>query len=522
MPISITADLPSPSRAELCTLPQLDVALSEPTRIFLDSLAEATRANASNQLWWYTWLASRDRLNVRLWDRLRRCAETQYQTTSWADCVNAWLRFAKWILRLGAWIVASRVARRRCSLPADADVVLISVMHAAAVDCSGSYSSAFFGGLPAFLEAEGERVVHCGLVEGNPWRVTLALARARTAHVVTFADFFGFADLVSALIEAMSVRFKRVPTALSGWIADDFRRARGDILQGILIERAMRRLLTRFPSARVIHTYENNPWERACDVAARASARPVLGYLHCAVLPAHFKHHVTPDEQALRPAPDRVICTGAEARRVLLALGAYDPARVDPGCALRDANLTTLPQRAAPPRRIETVLVLLEGLETMVDALRLVAGAAKAEPDRSFLVRAHPSLPLRVLVRAARVRIGSGVPGLLSEAPQASLIDAVAAADAVIYVGSTAAMVAAYMGVPTVKLVLDDTIEDDPMFAAPIRSPRVRDSDELLAALRAIESIPIERFRNDLEQVRAYLISYLAPPSSEAMAVFRI
>ncbi len=420
---------------------------------------------------------------------------------------------------LALWILASRLFGKRDQLPADADVVLLSVVNAAAVDANGFYTSSYYGPLVAFLEARGQHVVHCGLVEGLPWTTVRHLANTRSACVVTFGDFVGFGDLFTAAFSAIRSRFVPPAPAIARRMAGEMRHARGDIILGILIERATRRLLQRLPSARVIHTYENNPWEHACDVAAREANRSALGYLHCAVLPSHLKNYIGAGEDELRPAPDRIICTGERSRDVFLSLGEHDPDHVAAACALRDTDITKLPLRDAIQRPIKTVLVLLEGIPSVSAALAPIETAARAMPECKFMLRAHPSLPLSVIAAHAQVHIGPGI-GQLDEAPHGSLSDTISQADAVIYIGSTAAISAVYMGVPAIKFVLDDAIEDDPLFAAPVTSPRARSGENIVTALRAIEAMPPEAFRANCAALRSYIHEYLTPPGDETMSVF--
>jgi surface carbohydrate biosynthesis protein (TIGR04326 family) len=364
-----------------------------------------------------------------------------------------------------------------------------------------------------------------GLPVGHRRRTVRALARRGDIPAASIAHFLRPSDIVAAAWQSLTMRFDlgavRLPDGVGAapYIAAEIAQERGSMFQGLLIERALARALVRHPRARVIHTYENNPWERAVDGAAHGASprRDVIGYLHCAVLPSHLKNFVAPEETAIRPAPDRIVCTGPAAREVFLRLGAHDPARVLAGGALRGPALSQLAPRRSPPGRVHTVLALLEGLTSMTALLRFLAAAAPAG-GRRILIRPHPVMPLGVLLPAAGISLDPAHG--LDESRAPALADAIAEAQAVIYQSSTAAMTALALGVPLIKVRLPGALEDDPLFACDALKRVVDRPDRLAAALDDVECMDQPTFDTELARARGYLDRYLAPVDDTALACF--
>jgi hypothetical protein len=490
-------------------------------RIYCESVTALSRANAGIPAWWYTWLSSRDRFNSGLFDVFMSAPAGR---TPLARRRRGLLRLAKEIAaaiesRIVAWLHPARPM-------AGAGVILVApAMPDALRPDNSPYRDTYFGTLIEILAARGERPLLIGLPVGHRRRTVRALARRGDIPAASVAHYLRSADIIAAAWQLLTMRFEtagtRFPdgTEASRHIAAEIAGERGAMFQGLLVERALARALARHPRARVIHTYENNPWERAVDRAAHGAAprRDVVGYLHCAVLPSHLKNFMAPEETAIRPAPDRIVCTGPAAREVFLRLGAHDPARVLAGGALRGSALSQLVPRRSPPSRIRTVLVVLEGLASMTELLRFLAAAAPAG-GRRILLRPHPVMPLSVLLPAAGITLDRARG--LDESRAPALDDAIAEAQAVIYQSSTAAMTALALGVPLIKVRLPGALEDDPLFACDALKRVVDRPDRLAAALDDFEGMDQLTFDAELDRARGYLERYLAPADDAALACF--
>ena len=150
--------------------------------------------------------------------------------------------------------------------------------------------------------------------------------------------------------------------------------------------------------------------------------------------------------------------------------------------------------------------------------LQFLEQAAGLCPGVKFLVRAHAVLPLEILGPRAGVAIGNGA--CLHESTSASLKEALAEVDAVIYQGTTASMSAAYLGIPLIKVRLDDTVEDDPLVECPHLKQIVERPEGVLAAIGSIETMSTETFAEEGGEARDYVERYLAQPAPDSLNPF--
>ncbi len=530
---------------------------------YADLVTGLAEVNAGRRGWWYSWLSSRDQFRCPLPGDLLWLARVEAwlaagaedgATLSCADggvagAVAARARRAGWrvevqlaarlrwgvravTLRLGAladaakaaavgglvWLAARRHPRPQADLAGNAVILVGWLDQALLRPADGPRADVYFGRLAAMLEQSGERVLHLGPVMAPPGRIgaVTAAAAAESGRLATIGHFLTLADVAAAVLAALAERV-RLPAADRPLLRRALARRVVYSAQARMIEKAVARALAANPAARVIHLYENLPWERAVDLAAGRAGRDVVGYLHCAVLPSHLSYCLDQREAAIRPRPDRIVCTGPAARDVLLSLGRHDPATVLPGMALRDRDATLPPVAAARPARIRTVLVLLEALYKMVPLLQALQRAAALSPGLDLVVRAHPGLPFATLAAAAGLAAGR-----LRPSTAAGLREAIAAADLVVYQGTTAALTAAEMGLPLLWFDGGLPFTDDPLFRCPSFKRTFRRAEDLAPAVAAFEAMADAQWQAERDRLRAYAMDYARPPGPAGFDDFRI
>ena len=553
-------------------LPELaDDAAHDVLKLFKSLVTQLAEANETWDGWWYTWLSSRDRHNSRLFEQMiyaERVRNLLRSTTAQALTLKchdptlaaALTRIARetgwqvqggaavhvcWLVsglgsRLAPFIAAAKLIRRGVlgffaahSNPHAAGtltghkLLIVSLFGRNALPRDGeSFTDTYFAELPRWFARRGIRTLVLGEPDASVAEVTHAVAHWRDPAVCTPAHLTGLWDVLASSVKATFVprRALQINLPQDSWLRPllraDLRRDAVSRGSGYLLKCAMDRVLAQNPDARVLHMYENNPWERAIAQAAHATIPPrdVTGYLHCAVLPAHLKNYISTKERRLRPAPDKIVCTGPAARTVFLGLGEHAPDKVLAGCALRDTAARLGPMRKVPPNRIETVLVLLEGLEKMVGLLRFAAAAASCHRHIRFVVREHPAMPLAQLTLRSGVSVGGE--GQIEASAAADLELALDTADAVIYQGTTAALAAGYLGVPLIRFVVSGILTDDPLFACPALKRKVYSPDELPAIFAEFEGMDGPSWDRETIALRAYLEDYLAPVTAGALAAF--
>src|SRR5439155_5319436 len=136
-----------------------------------------------------------------------------------------------------------------------------------------------------------------------------------------------------------------------------------------------------------------------------------------------------------------------------------------------------VPLRSGPPRAVRTVLVVLEGLWSMVPVVRFLHQSLADLPDGVVLsVRAHPVLPVEPI--AARAGVPLDDPRLrVDRSP--TLADALATADVVAYAGSTSALEALHAGIPVIHVDVSQLGPEDPLFRCDALTTTVRSPHDL-------------------------------------------
>lgn len=508
---------------------------------FFDAVARLNAANGAEADWWLTWVSTRDRYRPQLWNRMLQLAKSAaangglQRGTSRGSISRAWQAVADWgafhlLLAKHVWLGIDRVraARAHPAAPISepVDAIIVTILTERAVTSKGPYEDLYFGRLHEWLAENGERVIFCGFPEGDASAILAKAAARKDVDILSYGHLLSLGDVIKAWLRAVTVRFL-VPAmpSLSGHdigplVRSELRRDRISVFEGYLYRLATQRLLARHRNARLIHMYENNGWERANYQAAKSALppRPVIGYLHCSVLRSHLKNAYPREERGMRPMPDRVVTTGPLARDLLLALGQYPEGLVVAGCGLRSPQLSQIRSIAPARRPVRTVLALFEGLVTVIPALQIFDEAARRRRGTRFLIRCHPQLPAERLAPLAGVAYGPNESIDLSS--PLGLEDAIAEADAVVYISSTAALYALYAGRPVIKLDIDEVLDDDPLTATTALKFRAKTATAILDALNTIDSLDAEKVAGEAAEGRRYLEAYLAAPTTTTVAPF--
>ncbi len=554
-------------------LPQLDDAERKQLLAAYNNLiTQLSLQNQNRKSWWYTWLSCRDQINndllkhLHFVERIKKCLRNNSTPESLTVCcsspalvktISATARNAGWKVVIGPidrllflasvirllpippidgikilvhglrLVIASRIYPLDQKNRQQRTVALVSNFHDSITQQGNVFRDLYFGELGTWLESQNEKVIYMGLPQGNIRSIASKCRDFTEYPVMTIGHVLNFGQVISAAFFALFSRIKIRPKAdsfpqLSGLIHESLNRAVIHKGFGLMMERATKQLLDKYPNARVVHIYENNPWERGVDIAAknRPDPRDVTGYLHCAVLPTHLKNTIGPEEIPIRPGPDRIVCTGSAAREVFLELGPHHPERVFAGCNLRGPDFSTLPLRSAPPSRIRNVLVILEGLPKMVRLLRFVAAASTHVKNIKFDIRAHPVLPLADLAKKADVTYGPDLS--LRENTNDSLESAISEADAVLYQGSTGVLSAAYEGVPLICFDAQELLPADPLYKCSALKEIVKRPIEIINAIENLESMDKQTYFEQSSVLRSYIKKYSTSSSFEQLKNFRL
>jgi hypothetical protein len=524
--------------------------------------------NAENEDWWYTWLSCRDRFNTKLWGQLTELYRVNtllttsnknisYTTSdpsivamirsiasanNFAIMVSPWClikwKFKKCTQSISCYVTAAKylvwgfkwwyssAGYKKNRKNFTADTMLISIPDMASIKGTGKYRDAYFGSLTDIIVAQ-EKKVRVGLIlSGDPNEVLEGLSKRRDDIVVEsislYLRFFDILFATRSLFNSIRIGFlpKVLGIDIKKLVTDDIKHSLGYMILGRLSQKALFRYISASPGASILHVFENNPWEKAVFYAAkrRPDPRATSGYLHCAVLESHFKNCITKAELKVHPGPDKIICTGPSARSVFLKLGERDPENVLSGCALRGQSIASLSLRKKPPKNIKRAIVVLEALPSMVRLLKFVMQASIMCPDVMFEIREHPALPLSALTLEAGIEIDNY--NNLEISPNKNLEEVLESYDIAIYQGTTAAMTVVAMGIPIIKVKLEEMVNDDPLIESLSLKKIVDDPDEIKLSFMHFETMSDEIFLNESRAARDYVENYLSPPSSETLKPF--
>lgn len=526
---------------------------------FHDIIAKLSEENGHKTAWWYTWLSCHERTTVRLLDdlcllkKIQRLLEKTNAPLLTLDgqrfelscsvekLVNAsgWnaKRQGQWLKRSVGWFqqfrhiitepirwkwAAMRTPRRLSDFQ-KTDVIIVTIMDKAFLKRGVTpFIDLYFGSLASDLIAQGKNVLTLGFTEQLHSELT-ELTEKSSVPVATLGYFLSFTDIVRAFFR--SILFRINTNCLSDDTAALVKSGVGDVHREVMIasciEFAMARALKMYPQAQVIQMCENNFWERGVNVAAQNASPPrsTVGYLHCAILKAHTKNYIAPVELEIRPRPSVICCTGDTARSAFLEISGFEADRVRATCALRGPPLTSLVLRQNPPAQVKRILVLLEGINTMVAFIRFIDFVAEnwaGGPE--WIIRCHPNLPVERLREISGVHISNE--SRLKPSVTESLQGDVALADVVFYQGTTAAILAGYMGVPLLRFDGATLLNDDPLFECDALKAYVRTLDQVQTACTYFAEMKQSHFESEHKAIKLYIENYQAPVDTEALQSF--
>lgn len=530
---------------------------------YRDTCAILAQANEGNRAWWYSWVSSRDVKNVAVMQRLRSIEANVTMAKACGKVVCADLRSAEETLRrlrleggvavlplseratltlrlvrkklrnFHALLSEVRLALRAIKAAKGAmisiakggyDAVFFTIVNikTAESQTSDHFVDDYFGALPYLITERGWKCLIVANPFDNPEKIARGLGQGGVPPVALFHAWLRPMDvvyaMVSTLLNKVDLSQIHIPS-IRKLFAEEIAGARGQDMRARLLERACRRIFSASPSARIFYIYENAPWERAVYFAAhQVQSNPdLVGYMHNPVYPNNFLIAARADERQWRPDPNRIICTGADAREAVIALGTYDADTLQAGCALRlgerrdDVVVFT--------GKVRTILVLLSALPEMMGLLQYLDVETKGMGDEVRLVlRGHPNRSAEDIASEAGVRVGEGT--AFSFCTEQSLNDALTKVDGVIYRSSGAMFAAAWRGILLFHYSGGAFDVGDPLFMRPDLRSELSAPGDLSRTIKAHYALGEHKRREKAEALARYARNYMTPPNDAEMEVF--
>jgi hypothetical protein len=412
-----------------------------------------------------------------------------------------------------------------------------SFVHPSYISGNSSFSDPFFGDLASYLEAKlGERLQVVTLVQGiaDKYQSYKNLKNVKGQIVVPVECVLRWRDVLLAAKELLwnylmvsikipdEISFQQVNLSplLRGILDSDGRKIH---LRNYLYRYVARNLARKCELRACLMTYEGNPWERMFVLGLRAESPGLLimGSQHSVVPQSAAGMFLSPWENDFIPHPDRIITTGTKTANILKRYSCLSSEKVYPGCALRYQYLygfELLPRRLLENQPF-TLLVALEGVVEVAELLIYAVDQARKLPDISFIVRAHPLLPLDLILKSF-----GGCERDLPENMIVSTVDKVSdeivRCDAVLYWGTTVALESLMMGRPTIHFDRGDVMSYDPLFEFDEFKWIVRHGAFLQDILNQIRYLKDAEYVRRCDRGRKYVEEYLAIASELDMRNF--
>lgn len=503
------------------------------------SLVGEVNRTLQSRVWWATDFSSKNRFNNRLpelIDEFIKTAQVPASLQSFAQRKGIVIEFVKRLtggcyhfFRLTARYLYARfllsTKLQKVFLNQQPSYVIKTFVYDHSFLNDGTYSDVFFGQLPKFLEERGERVIFFANILGDFRSCLKKIAECPNAVIIPI-DFCG--SLVSILKSAFVSCFYWPQVKGPINFGDD---EVSDIINAELSSGSSRIqsyqylhyhqtkvLSQRIPIKTFLMTYENNPWEKMCVSALRATSPKtgILGYQHTVTPQASVNMFISVVEESVIPKPDRVLTVGAVTKEIIERYTQISSLPIIASCALRYENLLKL--GPLPRTKSFKILVALEGVGDVYKMVNYLIEQLNGQSKYQIIIRTHPVLPVS--------RFSDKLVKKLTDLPfveisqDHSIIQDIERTDLTIYWGSTVSLESLWLGKPVIHFDMDSFLSYDPLFDCPYLKWTVTETRKLTEVLDEIYSLSDEKFFSARQKAHDYLSRYFYPVNSSNLAHF--
>ena len=425
------------------------------------------------------------------------------------------------------WLLSRR--HRPARNTQDSHLVITTLTYPRSFTATGGYRDAYFGRLVEEVSASGSKVILLALVLGQPFRQLKLIERLdHDPPIVPLESCLSFKDVVACYWRALAAYAR--PIRIQGDTRIDGLDMRhlleravrttvrsGAYFMSLRVYYGARQLARTVRVTRCLYPYENRSLEKMLLLAVKGTSPEtrMVGYQHASVTPSHINFTLQENEARVTPLPDLVLTTGEMTKVWLERQGNYPPHLFKAACALRQGNSAHHEPKVRGQRLSNLLVALANNVEEYVGTLSLLESAFAAEDGINVRVRPHPTIPLKAALQVAPL----ARPGFYSEST-GTLSEDLDWAHVVLYASSTVGLEAVAMGIPAVYLDLGNFLHTDPMFGWEEFKWSAAEPEELRSAIRRIESIPDDRFRELQRAAQAYAASYLSPVTASSIRAF--
>jgi len=388
--------------------------------------------------------------------------------------------------------------------PKGNDALIVTVSSDELLQPERSIRDFIFGEFPSDLAKAGCKNVMLAQLTGQ---IQPASGRAHALPpppMRTFVDLARLGDVFFAILRAASwcPKIGLIKSSLGVHVATLLRHDAKicrwrDLPAAFLLRAVLGRMLDRNPQAVLVHPFENNGWEHACQSATRARGSVTVAFQHNALVPSSEKMYAS----RYRPRPNRIVAMGKAAKAMLCDTFGYSEEMVDVGYAMRQSAIYDHVPKTVAPKKVRRILVLLQGATDSVALINLLADAFSDQDEYWVTLRPHPAISLAGQLQKTKL---AKIRSPFRASKERDLYVDIFNHDVAVSVGSTAGWEAAALGVPVVHMDLGGGASNNPMFAEPALCRTAGDAKELIKALREIETLNACQFKAEAGCARRY------------------
>lgn len=432
------------------------------------------------------------------WARSGTKVEVRWLGRGWRGL--EWARYlahaARHVIRLALDSVQSRLWGSD-NAPIGREVFLLhTYLEATCLGPGHRFRERYFPGLAAWLESQGHEVAMLPVISSNvglSYRAIWEWLRRSDAKFINCHRYCRLGDYMRALAESWrSARLPFVCIDLAGFdvtrlFVEEQRRTAFSSVSFLLYLHLPSRLREQGIVVReLVVEHENMIAEKLLAIGFRRHmpSTKILGYQHSGLYPSLLCSQIIPDEAAIAPLPDRVLCNGRFYLDILKDIGMPEHLLVE-GPALRHTHLKRLRAHndsgaAADRVREWDALVLLPMMKSDAAELLLKTMQALARISvQRVALKLHPMLSRDMLLKEAGLdQLPSSFSLVAGELGQL-----LGEARVVVCMSSTAILEVVAAGVEMIVVGRESALDFNPMEFIAESAPPVYLEDELAAEL---------------------------------------
>lgn len=393
------------------------------------------------------------------------------------DIINMLAHRIVMVVRESYRIAQARRMIRHPYVPDEPTILLMSTVSFRSIHLGADFHRWFFGDLANQLVELGYRVALVPrILDLLSYKRALAGLTESSLPYMVPNRYLGFRELVStAIATCKPPTLPRPLPHLAGMDIENFINSElrthwisNAAVHSLLMTAVIRRWAELGSSInRMIHVYENQPWERAiCWETKRCFPEAtVVGYQHANVEQLLLNFHLAPGEVEVAPLPDRIVTVGRYTAKILSG-GGYKPGQVRAGGALQMQELfagrSTSDHKSASRNQATVLVAPSNGIEEAAELVDIAGRLFDESEGVKVILKCHPAMPLDMITKSAGVGLPPNV--ILSEE---WITDLMQKCDLMVYSGSSVCFQALTLGLPVIHFSTRFDLDLDPLEAAP-------------------------------------------------------